>query len=96
MYFYYQSAAIPPPDHLDRLHPLFIWGRLPPVVAGVVIAAILAAAMSNISAALNSPLASSSIMHFYIPWRAGEERLQAELLKNQRLSLFSGERFSLA
>ncbi len=90
LYFYCQSAVIPPPDHLDRLYPLFIWGHLPPVAAGVVIAAILAAAMSNISAALNS-LASSSIMDFYIPWRGGEERSQAELLQKSKIvTLFWG------
>jgi Na+/proline symporter len=32
---------------MDRLYPLFIWQRLPPGIAGLVMAAILAAAMSN-------------------------------------------------
>jgi Na+/proline symporter len=43
---------------------------MPHGIAGLLIAAILAAAMSNLSAALNS-LASSSIMDFYLRFRAG-------------------------
>ena len=49
---------------LDRIYPQYIWNSLPVGVAGLVIAAILAAAMSNLSAALNS-LASTTIMAFY-------------------------------
>jgi solute:Na+ symporter, SSS family len=52
-----------PPAVMDRLYPLFVWTYLPPGVAGLVIAAILAAAMSNLSAALNS-LASATVMDF--------------------------------
>jgi Na+/proline symporter len=43
---------------------------LPPGLAGLVIAAVLAAAMSNLSAALNS-LSSTTIMDFYRPLRPG-------------------------
>ena len=43
---------------------------MPHGIAGLLIAAILAAAMSNLSAALNS-LASSSMMDFYLRFRAG-------------------------
>src|SRR6266851_524934 len=45
----------------DRIYPTFIVSRMPHGIAGLLIAAILAAAMSNLSAALNS-LSSSSIM----------------------------------
>ena len=54
----------------DRIYPTFIVSRMPHGIAGLLIAAILAAAMSNLSAALNS-LASSSIMDFYLRFRAG-------------------------
>jgi len=54
----------------DRIYPTFIVNRMPHGIAGLLIAAILAAAMSNLSAALNS-LASSSIMDFYLRFRAG-------------------------
>jgi len=66
LYVYHSTLGIPPPDPLDRLYPSFIWNELPPVAAGVVIAAILAAAMSNISAALNS-LASATMMDLVLP-----------------------------
>ena len=52
-----------PPAVMDRLYPLFVWTYLPPGAAGLVTAAILAAAMSNLSAALNS-LASSTVVDF--------------------------------
>ena len=48
----------------DRIYPTFIVGQMPPGISGLLIAAILAAAMSNLSAALNS-LSSSSVMDFY-------------------------------
>ena len=52
----------------DRIYPTFIVSRMPHGIAGLLIAAILAAAMSNLSAALNS-LSSSSIMDFYLRLR---------------------------
>jgi solute:Na+ symporter, SSS family len=55
-----------PPDVPDKIYPLFVWEHLPTGIAGLVIAAILAAAMSNLSAALNS-LASTTVMDFWKP-----------------------------
>ena len=49
----------------DRIFPTFIVSRMPHGISGLLIAAILAAAMSNLSAALNS-LASSSMIDFYL------------------------------
>jgi solute:Na+ symporter, SSS family len=54
------------PDVPDKIYPLFIWQHLPAGVSGLVMAAILAAAMSNLSAALNS-LASTTVMDFLKP-----------------------------
>jgi len=48
----------------DRIYPTFIVSRMPHGISGLLVAAILAAAMSNLSAALNS-LSSSAIMDFY-------------------------------
>lgn len=48
----------------DRIFPTFIVTQMPHGISGLLIAAILAAAMSNLSAALNS-LSSSSIVDFY-------------------------------
>jgi len=52
----------------DRIFPTFIVREMPTGVAGLLIAAILAAAMSNLSAALNS-LSSTTVVDFYMPWR---------------------------
>jgi SSS family transporter len=59
----------------DAIFPTFIATRVPHVVAGVMIAAILAAAMSNLSAALNS-LSSTSVVDFYARFfpQSSEER----------------------
>lgn len=48
----------------DAIFPTFIVTRMPHGVSGLLISAILAAAMSNLSAALNS-LSSTSIVDFY-------------------------------
>lgn len=64
LWAYYQQNGLPEPAQKDRIYPAFIWKELPTGVAGLVIAAILAAAMSNLSAALNS-LASTTVMDFY-------------------------------
>ena len=48
----------------DRLYPPFIWESLPTGIAGLAMAAIIAAAMANLSAALNS-LASATVVDFY-------------------------------
>lgn len=75
LWVFYQQTGLAAPDPLDRVYPRFIWDYLPPVAGGVVVAAILAAAMSNISAALNS-LASATMMDLLIPLfgeRLGDE-----------------------
>jgi solute:Na+ symporter, SSS family len=59
----------------DRIYPTFIVREVPHGISGLLIAAILAAAMSNLSAALNS-LSSSAVLDFYLRFRpqADEER----------------------
>jgi solute:Na+ symporter, SSS family len=52
----------------DRIYPTFIVNQMPHGISGLLIAAILAAAMSNLSAALNS-LSSTSIIDFYLERR---------------------------
>ena len=49
----------------DRIYPTFIVSQMPHGISGLLIAAILAAAMSNLSAALNS-LSSTTIIDFYL------------------------------
>jgi SSS family solute:Na+ symporter len=62
----YQNGRTFGKDELDRLYPSFIWTSLPVGVAGLAMAAIIAAAMANLSAALNS-LASATVIDFYQP-----------------------------
>jgi solute:Na+ symporter, SSS family len=64
----------------DRIYPMFIVKQMPHGVSGLLIAAILAAAMSNLSAALNS-LSSSTIMDFYARLRP-----QTDETRKMRLS----------
>ena len=61
-YFRTPSSAF---GKADYIYPTFIVSRMPHGISGLLIAAILAAAMSNLSAALNS-LSSSSIVDFYL------------------------------
>ena len=57
---------IPAMATTDEIFPAFIVRSLPHGIAGLVIAAIFAAAMSNLSGSLNS-LASSTVLDFYQP-----------------------------
>jgi SSS family transporter len=52
----------------DRIYPTFIVTHIPHGISGLLIAAILAAAMSNLSAALNS-LSSSTVLDFLLRFR---------------------------
>ncbi len=63
----------------DRIFPTFIVDHMPQGISGLLIAAILAAAMSNLSAALNS-LSSTSMMDFYL-------RLRPETPERKKLFL---------
>jgi SSS family solute:Na+ symporter len=51
----------------DQIYPTFVVTQLPRGLAGLLTAAIIAAAMANLSAAFNA-LASSSVMDFYKPF----------------------------
>ena len=64
----------------DFIYPTFIVTRMPHGISGLLIAAILAAAMSNLSAALNS-LSSSTILDFFVRLRP-----QADEHSRMRLS----------
>lgn len=66
----------------DRIFPTFVVQHLPHGVAGLMIAAILAAAMSNLSSALNS-LASTTVVDFYQPF-LNKDASPAEVLRISR------------
>src|SRR5712692_3275424 len=69
----------------DRIYPTFIVSQLPHGISGLLIAAILAAAMSNLSAALNS-LSSSSMIDFYL--RGNPQIDERRRLQLSRMSTF--------
>jgi Na+/proline symporter len=52
----------------DRIFPTFIVDHMPVGISGLIIAAVMAAAMSNLSAALNS-LSSTTVVDFYMKFR---------------------------
>jgi len=83
LYVYYHDSGQLPPKTLDRAYPEFVWNHLPLGLSGLVIAAILAAAMSNLSAALNA-LSSTTIMDFWRPLRP--QTSEARLLQLARFA----------
>lgn len=80
LYLFYSGVAHgAAPASADRVFPSFIVQQMPRGVAGLMVAAILAAAMSNLSAAVNS-LSSSSIVDFYLQWKPdADEASRAKL-----------------
>ena len=79
----------------DRIYPTFIVSQMPHGISGLLIAAILAAAMSNLSAALNS-LSSSSIIDFYMQRNPqAQESIKMRLSRISTL-LWAGVLFGLA
>jgi len=66
LHAYYAVYPLPAMASTDEIFPAFIIRSLPHGIAGLVIAAIFAAAMSNLSGSLNS-LASSTVLDFYQP-----------------------------
>src|SRR6478609_7047428 len=82
LHAYYATHPLPPMATNDEIFPAFIVRSLPHGVAGLVIAAIFAAAMSNLSGSLNS-LASTTILDFYKPLAKGSSS-DAQLLRLSR------------
>ena len=79
--FYRLFPPAIPFTRTDTIFPTFVVSRMPHGVSGLLISAILAAAMSNLSAALNS-LSSTTVIDFYARWRpASTESSQVRLSK---------------
>jgi SSS family transporter len=70
LFVYYQHVPRPAITTNDEIFPAFIVTTLPHGISGLVIAAIFAAAMSNLSGSLNS-LASTTVLDFYSPLTRG-------------------------
>jgi SSS family transporter len=82
LHAYYAVHPLPPMTTNDEIFPAFIVRALPHGIAGLVIAAVFAAAMSNLSGSLNS-LASTTLLDFYQPL-AGRQLGELRLLSISR------------
>ena len=80
--FYHYNPGETAASDPDRIFPTFVVRHLPHGVAGLMIAAIFAAAMSNLSSALNS-LASTTVVDFFAPF-VRKETSPAETLRISR------------
>jgi SSS family transporter len=79
----------------DRLFPSFIVREMPIGVAGLLIAAILAAAMSNLSAALNS-LSSTTVVDFYMHWRPEADERERMMISRSSTVVWAFVLFAIA
>ena len=79
----------------DRIFPTFIVQEMPIGIAGLLVAAILAAAMSNLSAALNS-LSSTTVVDFYMHWRPQADERERMLISRSSTVLWAFILFAIA
>ena len=79
----------------DKIFPTFIVTQMPIGIAGLLIAAILAAAMSNLSAALNS-LSSTTVVDFYMHWRPQADDKERMLISRSSTVLWAIVLFAIA
>ncbi|MDW5266877.1 MULTISPECIES: sodium/solute symporter [Acidobacteriaceae] len=79
----------------DRIFPTFIVREMPIGVAGLLVAAILAAAMSNLSAALNS-LSSTTVVDFYMHWRPQADDRERMLISRSSTVIWAFVLFAIA
>ncbi len=79
----------------DRIFPTFIVREMPVGVAGLLVAAILAAAMSNLSAALNS-LSSTTVVDFYMHLRPEAEDRERAIVSKSSTVMWALVLFAIA
>jgi SSS family transporter len=79
----------------DRIFPTFIVHEMPVGIAGLLVAAILAAAMSNLSAALNS-LSSTTVVDFYMHLRPQADDRERSIVSKSSTLLWALVLFAIA
>jgi len=90
LFVYAQHAPLAIPDgDRDRIFPAFVVTQMPAGVAGLVLAAMFAVAMSNASGSLNS-LASSTVMDFDALRRRAQQDPERLLALSRRITLVWG------
>jgi solute:Na+ symporter, SSS family len=87
--FYQYNPHEPVPGMRDRIFPTFVVQHLPHGVSGLMIAAILAAAMANLSSAINS-LASTTVVDFYRTFVTGGVTSKDELRLSRWITVLWG------
>jgi len=92
--FYHFHPETAPPSAADRIFPMFIVAYLPHGVRGLMIAAILAAAMSNLSSSLNA-LASTTVVDFYRPFFRKNLGAAEQLRLSRWITVFWGVTLTL-
>lgn len=93
--FYAQHPQLLTVHGSDRIFPAFIVQQMPVGVAGLLVAAILAAAMSNLSAALNS-LSSTTVVDFYLRLRPNSTERARNLLSRASIVFWALVLFAIA
>lgn len=86
--FYQTHPEASPPDKVDQAVPWFVMQQLPAGVAGLVIAAIFAAAMSSLDSSMNS-IASAVVNDFWLRL-AGKTNPESEIRVARVLTLAIG------
>ncbi len=79
----------------DRIFPTFIVQEMPLGIAGLLVAAILAAAMSNLSAALNS-LSSTTVVDFYMRLRPEADDRERAIVSKSSTVMWALALFAIA
>lgn len=90
--FYHFHPELVPKGGLssnDKIFPTFVVTFLPHGVRGIMVAAILAAAMSNLSSSLNA-LASTTVVDFYQPFLKKKKEAVEQLRVSRWITLFWG------
>ena len=87
--FYGYHPELVPPSATDKILPAFIVTYLPHGVRGIMIAAILAAAMSTLSGSLNS-LAATTVVDFYRPFLKRDVSAAEQLRVSRWITVFWG------
>ncbi len=87
--FYSYHPEMIPPSANDKIFPTFVVTYLPHGVRGIMVAAILAAAMSNLSSSLNA-LASTTVVDFYRPFLKKDAGAAEQLRISRWITVFWG------
>jgi SSS family transporter len=87
--FYSYHPEIVPPSANDRIFPAFIVAYLPHGIRGIMVAAILAAAMSTLSSSLNA-MASTTVVDFFRPFMKKDVSARSQLRLSRWVTVFWG------